>query len=327
MLIGNNRVFLRVSLIITAIVVSAASAFAQSWAVRDTGEKVDLVASYFTSANRGFVGGDGGYLASTNDGGATWTKYPLNTKEDVNEIYFRNEDNGYIVAGKLVYSTTDGGQTWQQSRIVSDSEFKGGTPVFSSIRYSDKKRGLAIGSIVNKRDEIIDSLVMRTSDGGDSWQRVVIPTKNELFHLDFNGNSHGWIVGDKGLVLATTDSGETWKIQVSGVTRALFAVDFRDDNDGVAVGGGGTIIRTTNGGQTWENVITPFKETLKRVAFSDDSNGWAVGHKGTILRTADKGRSWGRQSSPASLDFYGLFISKRYGCAVGEAGTTITFQR
>ena len=45
---------------------------------------------YFTSAEKGWIAGDGGYLASTSDGGKTWTKYSLNTTEAINEIYFRN---------------------------------------------------------------------------------------------------------------------------------------------------------------------------------------------------------------------------------------------
>jgi photosystem II stability/assembly factor-like uncharacterized protein len=82
-----------------------------------------------------------------------------------------------------------------------------------------------------------------------TWRRQIAPTKAELFHLDFSGNSHGWIVGDKGVILATTDRGESWTLQNSGTNRALFAVDFRDDNEGYAVGGGGTILRTIDGGK------------------------------------------------------------------------------
>lgn len=298
-----------------------------SWTTRSSNSTVDLVAAHFISEKRGFVAGDEGVLLSTDDGGKTWVKYPLNTTENINEIYFRNDDSGYIVAGRLIFTTNDSGRTWQESRIFSEAAFKDGTPEFISIRFSDKKRGLAIGSLVNKRDEIVDSIVMRTVDGGDTWQRVIIPTKSELFHLDFNGNSHGWIVGDKGLIIATTDGGDTWTTQNSGVARALFAVDFRDDNDGFAVGGGGTIIRTNDGGATWQKVVTPFKDTLKRVNFTDDKNGWAVGHKGVILRTIDKGFSWGRQPSPITKDLYGMFMAKKYGCAVGEGGTVATFLR
>ena len=72
---------------------------------------------------------------------------------------------------------------------------------------------------------------------------------------------------------------------------------------------------------------TPYAETLKRIGFSDDKNGWIVGHKGIILRTIDGGQSWTRQDSAAKDNLYGLFMSKRYGCAVGAKGMIATYQK
>ena len=287
----------------------------------------DLVAVYFTSAERGWVAGDDGYLASTDDGGRSWRPYPLGTDESINEIYFRNDDNGYLVAGKKMFLTKDAGRSWQETKLFNNGDFRNLTPEFISIRFSDKKRGLVIGSLLNRKDEVVEALVMRTGDGGETWSRVAVPTKRELFHLDFNGSSHGWIVGDGGLILATQDGGLTWRTQNSGVTRALFNIDFRDDETGYAVGGGGTIIRTVDGGTTWRKVSTPYAETLKRIGFSDDKNGWIVGHKGIILRTIDGGQSWTRQDSAAKDNLYGLFMSKRYGCAVGAKGLIATYQK
>ncbi len=314
-------------LVVLFIAFGGQSVLAQGWIAHTPTGKADLVAVYFTSASRGFVAGDEGFLSSTSDGGKTWTKYFLNTNQNINEIYFRNEDNGYLVAGRLLFITQDGGRTWQETRIYKSTDFKNGSPELISIGFSDKKRGLAIGSIVNKDDEIIDSLVMKTDDGGDTWTRIIIPTKAELFHLDFNGSSHGWIVGDKGLILATEDGGATWRTQRSGISRALFSVDFRDDENGFAVGGGGTIIRTEDGGRTWEKINTSFTDTFKRVNFADDKNGWIVGHRGIILRTQDKGRTWVRQEGNVKADLYGLFMAKKYGWAVGAEGATVEFQR
>lgn len=288
----------------------------------------DLVAVYFTSAEKGWIAGDAGYLASTTDGGKNWTRFPLNTKEDINEIYFRNSDNGYIVAGRKMFITADGGRTWTDTQLVKTGEIKNGTPEFLSIRFSDRRRGLAIGSIwrkVRNEEVVVDSLVMRTEDGGESWQRTVVPAKGELYHLDYNGSSHAWIVGDHGVILKSTDSGKTWTKQTSGVIQPLFNVDFRDDNEGYAVGKAGTILRTEDGGRSWGKVKHSFQETLMRVDFADDKNGWAVGHKGMILRSSDKGRTWTRQDSGTSEHLYGLFITKRFGWAVGQKGLLLEY--
>ena len=310
------------------LVTAVDPARAQSnWTAVRSGTNVDLVAVYFTSDKNGWIAGDGGYLASTGDGGATWAKFPLDTKEDINEIYFRNSDNGYLVAGRVMYITHDGGKTWRQTRLYESADVKKGTPEFLSIRFAGKKIGIAVGSVVGKDDTIIDSLVMRTEDGGDTWQRIQVPSKVELYHLDFTDSDHAWIVGDSGLIMASTDSGLTWNVQNSGVRKPIFNVDFRDDDNGYAVGGGGTVLRTEDGGRTWRQVNAAFNESLMRVDFADDKNGWIVGYGGAILRSSDRGATWVRQSSNTNQRIYGLFMSKKFGWAVGQGGLILKYEK
>ena len=321
----------RISVIFVSAIIFVSSVFAQSgWTKLQPVGNGDLVAIYFTSAEKGWVAGDNGYLASTNDGGKTWQPYDLKATENINEIYFRNEAYGYLVAGRKMFVTADGGRTWNETRLYRQGKFKNLTPEFLSIRFADKKRGIAIGSLLRRvkgEDIVVDSLVMRTDDGGENWIRIQMPTKTELFHLDFNGSSHAWIVGDGGVILASTDSGRTWVKQGSGTTNALYNVDFRDDNEGYAVGEKGTILRTENGGSVWTRVITNFPETFMRVDFADDKNGWIVGYKGSILRSSDKGRTWIKQESGTANNLYGLFMFKRYGWAIGAKGVVVGYQR
>lgn len=321
------QLFIRSFLLFSFLLLSLQLCFGQGWLVNGTKAPVDLTAAYFTSWEKGWVAGDDGYLAQTINGGKTWDKYPLGTTETINEIYFRNDKNGYLVAGRKMFLTKDSGQTWQETKIFNQSDFKNLKPEFICIRFSDKKRGLVIGSLLNRNDEVVEALVMRTDDGGETWTRIVVPTKKELFHLEVNGSSHAWIVGDSGLILASVDGGMTWKPQNSGVERALFNVNFRDDNEGFAVGGKGTILRTEDGGNTWLKVASPVPETLKRVDFADDKNGWIVGHNGSILRSNDRGKTWIRQESGTVNDLYGLYMDKKYGCAVGAKGVVIGYKK
>lgn len=308
-----------------------ATGFSQSgWITHSTGENRDLVSVYFTSSSHGFVAGDKGYLASTTDGGKSWTTYPLNTSEDINEIYFRNDNNGYLVAGRKLFITTDAGRTWQETQIYRAGEFGKGTPEFLSIRFSDKKHGFAVGSILQhsgNEDVVIDSLVMRTEDGGDSWKRVLVPSKSELYHLVFSSGSKGWIVGDGGQILATDDGGLNWGNQVSGTKMPLYNIDFRGDREGFAVGKAGTILRTVDGGANWEKITTNFKDTFMRVDFADDKNGWIVGYGGSILRSSDRGLNWIRQEGNTLEKLYGLHMTKKYGWAVGAKGIVLEYKK
>lgn len=320
-----KNIFVLISLIVFFTI---STVHAQNgWISNKTGSSVDLVTVFFTDFKRGYIAGDDGYFAQTNDAGKTWIKQSIETKENINEIYFRNDDNGYLVAGKKLFLTKDGGKEWREINIYNPKDFNGGTPQFLSIRFSDKKRGVIVGSVLNKNDEVIDSLVMRTDNGGETWDRISAPFKRELYHLDFANKEKGWAVGDKGMVLATQDGGLSWQIQKTGTDKALYNVDFRDSNDGFVVGAKGTILRTENGGETWESVKTNFPATFLRVNFADDKNGFVVGYGGTILRSSDKGLTWIKQESPTKENLYGLFMSKKYGWAVGANGLVIQYQR
>ena len=304
------------------------SLHAQSgWNPIKSGSASDLVAVYFTSSERGFIAGDKGYLAQTTNGGRSWAKQSIDTTDDINEIYFRNENNGYVVAGEKMFLTDDAGRSWREIKIYDPKNFRNASPEFLSVRFADKKRGLIVGSLINKDDEVVDSLVLRTDDGGETWARIIVPSKLELFHLDFVNSSRGWIVGDKGLILTTQDGGVNWRKQNSGTANTLFNVDFRDSSEGYAVGGKGTILRTEDGGDNWETVKTSFPNTFLRVDFADDKNGWIVGYGGTILRSGDKGKTWIKQESRTKEHLYGLFMTKKYGWAVGAKGTFVQYQK
>lgn len=313
---------------LTAIIFFIITASAQGgWNLIKRGGTGDLVSVFFTSSDKGWVGGDGGYLALTTDGGQSWTRQNLNTADNVNEIYFRNDDNGYVLAGRRIYLTKDGGKTWRENIVVNKSDYKNLSPEFLSVRFSDKKRGWIVGSLSNQKEEVVDSLVLQTTDGGEIWSRVIVPTRQELYHLDFTNNDNGWIVGFGGLILNTSDGGQTWRKQSSGTTSNLFNVDFRDSDNGIAVGGDGVILRTENGGVVWNKIASNITKSLLRVDFTGDKNGWVVGGGGAILRTDDKGKTWIRQESQTPDSLYGLFMDKKYGWAVGKKGIILQYQK
>jgi photosystem II stability/assembly factor-like uncharacterized protein len=326
----KSEIFVRQKLIAALfflLILSIGASAQAGWTIARKDAGGDLVSVFFTSADAGWIGGDNGYLAYTKDGGRSWINQSLNTTENINEIYFRNDENGYILAGRKIYITKDKGATWRETRIFQLSELKGLTPEFLSARFVDKRRGYIVGSALNRNDEVVDSLVMQTVDGGESWHRIKVPTKVELFHLDFIGDERGWIVGDAGTIIHTDDGGATWLKQTSGTTRSLRSVDFRNEEEGYIVGGRGVILRTENGGKTWETVKTPIVDSLLRVIFTDDKNGFIAGRNGVVLRTDDKGKNWTKQESKTTEALYGLYMEKKYGWAVGGKGLILRYQR
>lgn len=307
---------------------AAASAQVTGWTVARRGtEGRDLNAVYFADAKRGWAAGDGGLLLRTEDGGLTWVQQQVGVRDSINDVYFRDKEDGYLLAGNRVLVTADGGRSWQESGRFAASDFGGALPELYSVRFGNKKKGWIVGS-VSRNEVVVDSLVLSTSDGGATWRRQVVPSRDELIHLDFDGEKRGWIVGDRGTILRTTDGGASWVRLQPRVNTTLYHVDFRGQDDGWIVGGRGTVLRTADGGDTWTPVSVPgVRATLLSVQFVNGEEGWIVGRGGTILRSGDGGRTWVRQESGTQQNLYALFLNKKNGWAVGAGGLVMRYER
>ena len=286
----------------------------------------DLNTVYFLDSKRGWVGGDGGFLSRTDDGGQSWVRQAVKTSAAINDIYFRDKEAGFLIAGNSIFVTRDNGNTWSQSRIFSPEEFEGADVELYSVRFSSKKKGWVVGSI-SKRERVVDSILVYTDDGGETWRRQRAPSRTELIHIDFVSDKRGWIVGEGGTILFTRDEGASWTKQKVGTNRTLYHVDFRDDKNGWVVGERGTLLRTTDGGETWTEIPTNVSVTLLSVKFPSDDQGWAVGRGGTILRSSDEGKTWVPQDSTTKQNLYSLNFNKKIGWAVGGAGVVLRYER
>src|SRR5688572_15768502 len=85
----------------------------------------DLNTVYFSDSKRGWVGGDEGFLSRTDDGGSSWARQTLNTKAAINDIYFRDKEIGFLLAGNSIFVTRDNGNSWTKSRTFLPEEFEG----------------------------------------------------------------------------------------------------------------------------------------------------------------------------------------------------------
>ena len=317
---------IRFSAVLIVLLIANGSAHAQGWSQikLNTGGK-DLNTVYFLDAKRGWAGGDDGFLSHTEDGGLTWLPQNVGTKAAINDIYFRDKEAGFLLAGNSIFVTRDGA-SWTQSRIFSPEEFEGADIELYSVRFSSKKKGWVVGSI-SKRDRVVDSILVYTDDEGQTWRRQRAPSKLELIHIDFVSDKRGWIVGDGGTVLFTRDAGASWTKQNVGNTGTLYHVDFRNDKDGWVVGERGTLLRTTDGGETWTKVPTNTNVTLLSIQFSNEEEGWAIGRSGTILKSSDEGKTWVQQESTTKQNLYSLIFNKKVGWIVGGAGMALRYER
>jgi photosystem II stability/assembly factor-like uncharacterized protein len=283
----------------------------------------DLITVFFINSERGWIGGDNGFFATTFDSGKNWTRQILPTKQNINEILFKDDKSGFILAADKIYMSNDAGVNW--SEVSNFLKVNEGSPEYYSIRFASKKIGYIVGSITLGAK--INSLLIKTEDGGTTWKRIIVPIQAELFGLDFIDEKKGWVVGDNGNISFTDNGGQTWKNQISGVENEIYSVDFRNSLEGYAVGGKGLILRTDNGGNTWNQVKTNYTNTFLHVNIVEDKGIWIVGRSGTILRSDDRGANWLKQDSKTTDNLYGFFMDKKFGWAVGSKGVILKYQR
>ena len=320
----HTKCYLSVAMVLASC---AAVLAQQGWiATRIAPPKQDLNTVFFLDGKRGWAGGDGGFLTRTEDGGTTWTTQRVATTDAINDIYFRDKERGFLIAGNAIFMTEDNGIRWTEARRFASTEFDGATVELYCIRFSSKQKGWVVGS-VSKRDRVVDSILIYTDNGGETWQRQRAPSSSELIHVDFDNDKRGWIVGDSGTILYTNDGGDSWTRQHSGTNVTLYHVDFRNDKKGLAVGAKGTLLKTSDGGSTWTAVNTNVSATLLSVEFVNEDEAWAVGRGATILRTGDGGSSWVRQESSGAQNLYALQFQKKIGWAVGSNGMILRYER
>ena len=177
-------------------------------------------------------------------------------------------------------------------------------------------------------------LIIRTLDGGNSWEALPSGVAVDISGLSFVDDQNGWVVGANvtgqgPVILHTSDGGDTWERQSApgGFNRALLGVYFLDSQRGWAVGDFGQVAVTSNGGNSWTSVTSGTTSRLNSVHFTDASNGIIVGGsntQGIVLRSSNGGNGWSAPVQVSALELYSVrFVSGQSAVAVGNNGTII----
>lgn len=233
-----------------------------------------------------------------------WRKLQSSTTKPLLDVYFLDENRGWVVGRYLAHLVTiDGGRSW--TYLSGNDGFGSYGQDFYQMAVFQDLRGWVCGSV--KGDASVTGHVVgrlrRTSFGLDSWEDLAVTDPNlftqggSLFDLFFIDLNTGVAVGDAGAIYRTTDGGTSWSRINSNVDSDIYSVFFRTSSIGWAVGRDGVILKSTNGGRSWSKQSINLPVDLNSVHFITDNNGWVVGSSGTILRTTNGGTNWTAVSS------------------------------
>jgi photosystem II stability/assembly factor-like uncharacterized protein len=221
------------------------------------------------------------------------------------------------------------GLTWQPTTTGTDARLRGLSAVSRHVAWASGARGT----------------VLRTVDGGRSWQQVGPPDTATLDFRDIEAFDARTAValsigeGEASRIYRTTDGGRTWAETFRNTEPAAFynCVAFFDARNGLVAGdpvaGEFRVLSTSDGGRTWTRLPGPaaldgeyqFSASGQCVTVAGRKDAWiATGGSSVarVLHSADRGRTWTASETPlASSQSAGVFAvafrDSRTGIAIG----------
>jgi photosystem II stability/assembly factor-like uncharacterized protein len=170
------------------------------------------------------------------------------------------------------------------------------------------------------------STVLRTSDGGSTWQKLIVTTDPkdvvDFRDIDAIDAQTAYVLsignGPASRIYKTTDAGVTWILQFKNNDPKAFydAMSFWDADHGIVMGdsidGQFCILTTEDGGRVWARVPATFLPAAlenegafaasgTNIAVYGKTNAWigtGSGRKARVLFTTDRGRTWKVADTP-----------------------------
>jgi len=192
------------------------------------------------------MGGKPQPIVRTTDGGLSWTDAEIDSSTFSNlpvyDIQFYNSRFGYASGGVIdccgiIWWTTDGGDYW----YVIDTPYVALEPIYQ-LHINDSLNVLGVGGDFEPLGFGVG--MIRTSNGGVTWEFEYIGTSGVAWDIDFRTDNEAWSpLGGEEKLIYSLDSGSTWIRIPTPDSSMIFDIIFPDSLHGFAVGRGGAIIK------------------------------------------------------------------------------------
>lgn len=196
---------------------------------------------------------------------------------------------GYAVDGDRILKSTNAGLTWLIVRTDPASEFTALEAVSSAVVFA-------------MSSNISSPKLLKTTDGGSSWQLISLPyiiPNCHLTYAQFISTTNGWVGmydGSKGYFYNTIDGGTSWTLVNNPDVVSLYwgKFKFTDNNTGYNLGGLFTTWKTFDGGITWEplsrdNSFSYLGYSNNDLKFISNSQLWTGGGHGFLELSNNSG--------------------------------------
>lgn len=261
-----------------------------NWSLQSSGITALINSISIVDNNVTWAAGDSGKIIRTTDAGLTWSSVDGGHFGDaiIWNIDALDSNTALLTitpppfSATFIYKTLNGGASWEQ--VFSQN---GG--FINNIHMVNQLYGLAYGDPIGGKWTVI-----RTTDGGASWNRISTePASNgPEIGLYFNSlcvtdSLHIWFLGEQ-RIYKSSNGGFTW----SNYETPNFYTSVWFINN--SVGMTSSYINaglSTNAGAFWNQVAIPGGGSYYSLAGSGANDFWYVSH-GYIYHTEDFGTSW-----------------------------------
>ncbi len=178
--------------------------------------------------------------------------------------------------------SSDGGSSWTQAKVPTRA-------LLTGVYLHDSRLGWAVGH---------DAVVLRTRDGGATWDLVHSAPEKERPLLDvwFKDAERGLATSAYGELLATTDGGDTWHPRSirEGDDFHLNQLAAAADGTLYIAAEAGHLYRSDDGGATWLALPSPYEGSFFGLLPLAEGPVLAFGLRGRLFSSADRGKHWTR---------------------------------
>ena len=358
-----------------ALIIYSTHLAAGDWDILNQGIHGNINSIDFISETTGWAVGYNRTLIKTEDGGETWIDLSFEDNKQLQAVDFVNELIGWAYGwdsdlGKsIIIKTENGGQSWNVKYDTTDYSINTIYAVNEDILFAVGYHGLILktsyvfeiwdnispyGEYVNFRSmwfindstgviigtnhdgENYDAMILKTEDGGASWDEQLDSRFQDIYNLQFVNDSTGFFLGrdDTGEIMfcRTEDTLSTWSIQTKTTSQInLFYALSRDTifsvmTDFLILSGVSNLKLSIDSGVNWMNV-NPLGSWMINAMIFNSNLGFLsgiigfgmIGEMGTgnlLLRSMDKGQNW--DISILSYPFSEIhFLDKNKGFAAG----------
>ncbi|MFO0066311.1 MAG: YCF48-related protein [Pirellulaceae bacterium] len=205
-------------------------------------------------------------------------------------VCIQSLDRGWAVGDRgTILATTDGGRQWS-------AQVSGTSHPLLAVTFHDDRSGWAVGGAIEPPLKISRGVLLRTSNGGKTWQSVSIPTLPRLTGIQSLGPGHLIAWGDystvhQSSIFESLDGGEHWSVACIGLGH-LQQAHWRHRTQGLLLDRIGRLFHADQTREVTQLVISPLQEPRRWHCLADSGTQWWIaGEKGHIAFSQD-GLQW-----------------------------------